>query len=170
MAQKKTKNILKPKKAAKAKSASGAAKSAPSKAKAKIKPTFLKKNSSSAKVPKTQRKGVVNEVKIKELIEKSRQRGFITYTEILYEFPDIQKDIEGLEDLYGRLEDEGIKVEEVREYLTIEKPKEGTVLQPDLNAPLDPIQMYLKEIGTIEILKVDNKGKSNRRVYYDVKS
>jgi misacylated tRNA(Ala) deacylase len=27
----------------------------------------------------------------------------------------------------------------------------------------------ISEIGTIEILKVDNKGKSNRRVYYDVK-
>ncbi len=27
----------------------------------------------------------------------------------------------------------------------------------------------LKEIGKIEILKVENKGKSNRRVYYDVK-
>jgi len=27
----------------------------------------------------------------------------------------------------------------------------------------------LKEIGEIEILKVENKGKSNRRVYYDVK-
>lgn len=27
----------------------------------------------------------------------------------------------------------------------------------------------LKEIGKIEILKVDNKGKSNRRIYYDVK-
>ena len=27
----------------------------------------------------------------------------------------------------------------------------------------------LREIGKIEILKVENKGKSNRRVYYDVK-
>ena len=28
----------------------------------------------------------------------------------------------------------------------------------------------LREIGTIEILKLENKGKSNRRVYFDVKS
>ena len=28
----------------------------------------------------------------------------------------------------------------------------------------------LKEIGKIEIIRVENKGKSNRRVYYDVKS
>ena len=27
----------------------------------------------------------------------------------------------------------------------------------------------LKEIGKIEILKIENKGKSNRRVYFDVK-
>ena len=27
----------------------------------------------------------------------------------------------------------------------------------------------LKEIGEIEILKIENKGKSNRRVYFDVK-
>jgi len=27
----------------------------------------------------------------------------------------------------------------------------------------------IKEIGSIEILKVDNKGKNNRRLYYNVK-
>jgi len=169
MAQTKTKNILKPekalkplKKAVKAKSASGAAKSASGAA--KVKPTSSKKSFLTAKAPKTRRKGVVSEEKVNELIEKSRQRGFVTYTEILYEFPDIQKDLDGLEDLYTRLEDEGIKVEEVREYLTIKEPEEGTVLQPDSNAPLDPIQMYLKEIGKISFVTADQEKELAKRI------
>lgn len=191
MVQKKTKKITKPKKTLKpqkkaalvrpngsrikAKSASGVAKPASGAVKAKTKPTFIKKVAPKKKIPvgrgfiaekssKKRRTSIVSEEKMQELIEKSRQRGFITYTEILHEFPDVQKDLDGLEDLYGRLEDEGIKVEEVREYLTIEKPEEGTVMQPDSNAPLDPIQMYLKEIGKISFVTADQEKELAKRI------
>jgi len=170
----KSKLVIKSKKrTGKAKAASGVAKSASIVATTKSaflkeiavqKKPFAKKNSSVAKVSKRKRGGVVSDDKIKELIEKSRQRGFITYTEILYEFPDIQKDLDGLEDLYRRLEDEGIKVEEVREYLSIEKPEESTTLQPDTNAPLDPVQMYLKEIGKISFVTADQEKELAKRI------
>jgi len=62
------------------------------------------------------------------------------------------------------LEDEGIKVEEVREYLTIEKPEESTALQPDSNAPLDPVQMYLKEIGKISFVTADQEKELAKRI------
>ncbi len=39
----------------------------------------------------------------------------------------------------------------------------------DAQADGGPHIKSLKEIGKIEILKVDNKGKNNRRVYYTVK-
>ena len=82
----------------------------------------------------------------------------------MYEFPDVQKDLEGLEDLYQRLEDEGIEVQEVREYLTIKKPEESAALQPDSNAPLDPVQMYLKEIGKISFVTADQEKELAKRI------
>lgn len=99
--------------------------------------------------PKRRRTQVFTEEKLKQLIEKGREKGFVTTSEILYFFPDLEKDILGLEKLYENLEKEGIEVKEARGFL--EKVPE----KPLRKAPaisLDPIQMYLKEIGKISIL------------------
>lgn len=106
----------------------------------------------------------VAEEKVQELIEKSRQRGFVTFSEILYGFPEIEKDVEGLENLYQRLEEEGIEVQEVREYLDVIKPEEKTLLAPDKDAPLDPIQMYLKEIGKINFVTAEQERELAKRI------
>jgi len=106
----------------------------------------------------------VSEEKVQELIEKSRQRGFITYSEILYGFPEIEKDVEGLENLYQRLEEEGIEVQEVREYLDVVKPEDKGLLAPDKDAPLDPIQMYLKEIGKINFVTAEQERELAKRI------
>ena len=102
---------------------------------------------------------------IQNIIEKSRQRGFVTYTEILYAFPEIERDVEGLERLYQRLEEEGIAVEEVREYLNVEKAqedKERLLIESD--APLDPVQMYLKEIGKISFVTAEQERELAKRI------
>jgi len=44
------------------------------------------------------------------LVMKGRQRGFVTYTEILKVFPNVETDILFLEELYGKLEDAGVDV------------------------------------------------------------
>jgi len=89
-----------------------------------IKEARIANRQAEMKKRKKKRRGVVQEENIQELIEKSRQRGFVTYSEILYAFPDIEKDVEGLERLYLRLEEEGMQVEEVREYLDVETSDE----------------------------------------------
>jgi len=85
--------------------------------------------------------------KIEKLIEKGKLRGFVTISEILDLFPEMEKDIKGLEALLEELEKEGITIEEKREILELEK-EEKIALAP----PLDPVQMYLKEIGKIPLL------------------
>ncbi len=59
--------------------------------------------------------------RIKELIEKSKHRGFVTSAEILNYFPEMEKDIKGLELLYESLDKEGIEVKETREFLKVEE-------------------------------------------------
>ncbi len=111
------------------------------------------------------RGGVVRDEDVEALIEKSRQRGFVTYSEILYAFPEIEKDVQGLERLYQRLEEEGIQVEEVREYLDMEKSDEekGRLLV-ESDAPLDPVQMYLKEIGKISFVTAEQERELAKRI------
>ncbi|OHA64341.1 MAG: RNA polymerase sigma factor RpoD [Candidatus Wildermuthbacteria bacterium RIFCSPHIGHO2_01_FULL_48_27b] len=110
-------------------------------------------------------RGTVQEEDIQALIEKSRQRGFVTYSEILYAFPDIEKDITGLERLYQRLEEEGITVQEVRQYLDVgvsEEEKGRALVESD--APLDPVQMYLKEIGKIDFVTAEQERDLAKRI------
>ena len=114
---------------------------------------------------RSKRGGVVRDEDVETLIEKSRQRGFVTYSEILYAFPEIEKDVEGLERLYQRLDEEGIHVEEVREYLDVEKSEEekGRLLV-ESDAPLDPVQMYLKEIGKISFVTAEQERELAKRI------
>lgn len=88
--------------------------------------------------------------KLQQLKEKARARGFITYSEILYFFPSVEKDIAGLEKLYDSLEREGIEIKESIELLDVEEKKKKKTRIGE--ARIDPIQMYLKEIGKISFV------------------
>ncbi|MDP3982075.1 MAG: sigma-70 family RNA polymerase sigma factor [bacterium] len=115
-------------------------------------------------LPKSIKK-VITEENTKELLEKVRQRGFVTFTELLYQFPEIEKDIEGLENLLDQLEREGIELKEVQEYLDIapdEKKKEQLRLESE--SLLDPVQMYLKEIGRISFVTAEEEKELARRI------
>ncbi len=89
--------------------------------------------------------------KLQRLFEKGRERGFVTTSEILYFFPEVEKDIRGLEKLYEDLEKNGIEVKETVEFL---KPDEKLTPLSRTGAEIriDPVQMYLKEIGRVPFL------------------
>jgi RNA polymerase primary sigma factor len=113
---------------------------------------------------KLSKKEALLEQQLKELFEKAQPRGFVTYSEILYQFPGIEKNIADLESLYGRLEAAGIVVEEVKEYLTIPKEEEIAKNKVDEEAPLDPVQMYLKEIGKISFVTAEQERELAKRI------
>ncbi|PIZ86782.1 MAG: RNA polymerase sigma factor RpoD, partial [Candidatus Nealsonbacteria bacterium CG_4_10_14_0_2_um_filter_40_15] len=99
--------------------------------------------------------------KIRQLTEKGKERGFVTYSEILYFFPEIENDIKGLEKLYEDLEKEGIEIKESSELLTIEeKPKKSAAE----DVRIDPIQMYLKEIGQVSFLTAAEEKELAKRI------
>ena len=127
--------------------------------------TPVRRQAGLVKARTKSRKKVVMDQDIQELIEKGSSRGFVTYSEILQQFPEIEKDIAGLENLYETFERNGMAVQEVREYLEIEKPKEQLDREAvDKKAPLDPVQMYLKEIGQVAFLTADQEKELSKRI------
>lgn len=100
--------------------------------------------------------------KLQQLIEKGRQRGFVTPSEILYSFPEAERDVQGLENLYENLEQNGIEVKESRDLLGPEEKTEKTKEKKQIEkvasqAKIDPIQMYLKEIGQISFITAEEE-------------
>ena len=103
--------------------------------------------------------------KLEELIERGTERGFITYSEILHSFPEIEKDIAGLESLYEKLSKSGIEVKERKEFLEIEdKTKSTTKKKAFLQPKLDSIQMYLREIGSTPFLTASEEKELAKRI------
>jgi len=118
-----------------------------------------KKKRKKFKLPRGGPKKVFLPEKLKELIEKGKERGFVTYSEILYFFPGIERDIKGLENLYEDLEKKGIEVKEAKELISSEKIKKGPVSER-----IDPIQMYLKEIGSLPFVTASEEKELAKKI------
>jgi len=109
---------------------------------------------------------VVTEEKMREIVERGRDRGFIIEAEILKVLPDIEHDIEGLEHLYRHLESQNIRVVEAPERLRL-GPADGKTKQNMrqlLAVPYDSVQIYLREIGKVPLLKSEEEVELARRI------
>ncbi len=128
-----------------------------------IKKKKTKKTIKKSKRP-VARKKVFRPEKFQPLLEKGKRRGFVTQSEILYFFPEIEKDINGLDELYETLEKMGIEVKETKELLESEgiSKKEKTALLR--GSRIDPIQMYLKEIGQISFVTASEEKELAKRI------
>ncbi len=100
---------------------------------------------------------------VDSLVNRGKQRGFITETEIIHFFPNIERDIEGLEDLYRKLEAANIKIVESGELIEAVPPvdaapiKDKELLRGLDHTVLDSVQMYLREIGRVPLLKSEEE-------------
>jgi RNA polymerase primary sigma factor len=102
--------------------------------------------------PKAREKAREATRKADRLINKGKERGFITYDEILKEFPTVEDDIMFLDELYTKFSSAGIDVLESGGMLDLEPPVKETNKKYSLGraggeSSYDSIQMYLKEIG-----------------------
>ncbi|MDO8516052.1 MAG: sigma-70 family RNA polymerase sigma factor [bacterium] len=125
----------------------------------KAKKALKKPLSPKAKAKEAKRK--VSENALNELIERGRPRGFVTDNEILYYFPDIEANLQFLEEVYDRLEAAGIKVIETEGLIDMSKLEIGTESAndgfDDVSDLPDAVQLYLKEIGKTPLLTKDQE-------------
>ncbi|MEK7124054.1 MAG: sigma-70 family RNA polymerase sigma factor [Patescibacteria group bacterium] len=144
------------------------------KAKAKKK-IFLKKRMSarggSAKGRKVVKEGLTLEEATAAILNKGRNRGFITYSEILHYLPQVEMDIDVLEELYDKLAAANIQLIEAKEFLqvsaeTAAPKKKGKYSLSDTAeyAPGDSVQMYLREIGKTALLTAEEERALGKRV------
>ena len=105
------------------------------------------------KIVKPQKEGKTWEQNFKKLIIKGKKQGFLNQSDILEIFPNAEDNIEELDSLYEKLIDEGIAV------FDASAEKEAEVEEIDLSkikldktVSSDPIRMYLREIGKVNLL------------------
>ncbi len=98
---------------------------------------------------------------VKKMLVKGKERGFVTYDELNSALPPEQVSSEQIEDTMTQLSEMGINVveneesEEAKSELpggeTTEKAN-GNVDEGDLGRTDDPVRMYLREMGSVELL------------------
>ena len=105
--------------------------------------------------------------RLKELIAKGKEQGFLTYGEVNDHLPDDISDPEQIEDIIRMINDMGITVYETApdsdELLTTEENTADELAAEEAAAALaaveteagrttDPVRMYMREMGTVELL------------------
>jgi RNA polymerase primary sigma factor len=106
------------------------------------------------------------EVKAQHLMVRGKERGFITYDDILKEFPQIEEDVMFLDTLYEKLATAGIDVLEGGGLLDVAEEedlmKKYVYNRSDSN--YDSIQMYFKEIGQYPLIRAEQERELAKRI------
>ena len=95
------------------------------------------------------------QVAIQELIKAGKERGFVTHDELNAALPESDFTSEQIEDIMAELSSGGVSVVDSAENDEVEESEEEVKsgnLSDEARGSDDPVRMYLREMGTVELL------------------
>ena len=116
---------------------------------------------------------MVNEIKTfeerkEELVKKGKEKGFITYEELANNLKGLELDSDALDDLYNTFNQNNIAIISEEDEDTSSDSVDKLLLDDNAltkNLTIDdPVRMYLKEIGQIKLLSLDEELKLADRI------
>ncbi|WP_344704955.1 RNA polymerase sigma factor RpoD [Halomonas cibimaris] len=116
--------------------------------------------------------------RLKELIARGKEQGYLTYAEVNDHLPEDIADPDQVEDIIGMINDMGISVVEVApdedtlmmsDQSTDESAAEEAVaalaaVESDVGRTTDPVRMYMREMGTVELLTREGEIEIAKRI------
>jgi len=118
--------------------------------------------------------------RLKQLIAKGKEQGFLTYAEVNDHLPDGIVDPEQIEDIIRMINDMGIAVHETAPDSEADLLTDSAVttdedaaeeaaaalanLDSEFGRTTDPVRMYMREMGTVELLTREGEIKIAKRI------
>ncbi len=116
--------------------------------------------------------------RLKELIALGREQGYLTYAEVNDHLPEDISDPEQVEDIIRMINDMGINVSEAApdadalllagadtdEAAAEEAAAALAAVETDIGRTTDPVRMYMREMGTVELLTREGEIEIAKRI------
>src|SRR3990167_798635 len=137
---------------------------------------MAKMANSTAETPileeKENKNAALGEKAVKQLLAQGKQRGYITYEELNETLPEDKLSSEQIEDIMSMISDMGINIVEDEEAEQEDKTKqtakdneeEETVEASEVGKTDDPVRLYLREMGSVELLSREGEIEIAKRI------
>ena len=103
-------------------------------------------------------------IKINNLLKKGKARGFVTYSEIIKEFPHIEEDVALLDTIYDTFSESSVDVIESKDMIETREQNEKKIEHDLDKESVDAVQMYLREIGKISLIDAAKERELAKRI------
>ena len=117
--------------------------------------------------------------KIAELIEKGREKGYLTYADVNDHLPDDISDPDQVDEIIGMINDLGLQVHETApdaddlllaesedsDDIALEQAAEAlAAVENETGRTTDPVRMYMREMGTVDLLTREGEIEIAKRI------
>ena len=118
--------------------------------------------------------------KIAELIDKGREQGYLTYADVNDHLPEDISDPDQVDEIIGMINDLGLQVYETApdadslmlsesseddDDIALEQAAEAlAAVESEKGRTTDPVRMYMREMGTVDLLTRDGEIEIAKRI------